>query len=326
MNPEALKLEHAIAVILFVLIMTLAMLLYAGRRSERREQTDKLLHRLGYGERALPDYVTPDYVTADRSHRMPPAAPDKISLLLAYLDRMIAQAGLTIKPGLLLGSLGFVFVAATVISARWFHLAMALGCGVLAVSLPLLYLQRLRGKRLKAIGEQLPYMLDLLKSGMQSGHTLLHGLQMASENLPQPISGEIQQVTEQVRVGMSLPQALGSLYRRVPIDEIGFLIAAVNVQAEVGSSLAEILQHVSDSIRNRQRLDQQIRTLTAQSRASAIIVTLLPVVVLGAFSLVRPDYAWPLFHDRTGIKMLETAILLDLTALFTMRRIMRMDY
>jgi tight adherence protein B len=320
MGFELLKLEHEIAIILFVLIMTLAMLLYAGRRSEHREQADKLLHRLGYGYHALPDYATPDH-----SHR-PPAVPGAISMPLAYLDRVIAQTGLTLDPRLLFVLTAVIFVAVSVIAAKWFHLAMAFGTGALAASLPILYLQRLRRRRLRSIGEQLPYMLDLLKSGMQSGHTLLRGLQMASENLPEPIAGEIHQVTEQVRVGMVLPQALESLYIRVPVDEIGFLIAAVNVQAEVGSSLAEILQHVSDSIRNRQRLDQQIRTLTAQSRASAFIVTLLPAVVLGAFSLVRADYAWPLFHDPTGIKMLETAIVLDLTALFTMRRIMRMDY
>lgn len=320
MYAELVKLEPATAAILFALIMILAMLLYAGRRSERQEQMKQLMHRLGYGGAALPGYAAPE-----RPHQIP-ASPGTIGTLFAHLDRMIAQAGLTVEPGLMLALLAFLFLAAAVVSAKWFHLAMALGWGAVAASLPLLYLRRLRQKRLKAIGEQLPYMLDLLKSGMESGHTLLRGLQMASENLPQPISGEIHQVTEQVRVGMALAQALASWYTRVPIDEIGFLIAAVNVQAEVGSSLAEILQHVSDSIRTRQRLDQQIRTLTAQSRASAFIVTLLPVVVLGAFSLVRPDYAWPLFHDPTGIKMLEAAIVLDLTALLTMQRIMSMDY
>jgi len=320
MNVGLMKLEYTTAAILFALIMILATLLYAGGRSERQEQVDKLMHRLGHGSAAFRGYAAPE-----RPHQMPVGlAP--ISALLSHLDRMIAQAGLTVEPGLLLALLAFLFLATTIISANWFHLAVAFGWGAVATSLPLLYLRRLRKRRLKAIGEQLPYMLDLLKSGMQSGHTLLRGLQMASENLPEPIAGEIHQVTEQVRVGMELAQGLASWYSRVPIDEIGFLIAAVNVQADVGSSLAEILQHVSDSIRNRQRLDQQIRTLTAQSRASAFIVTLLPIVVLGAFSLVRPDYARPLFHDPTGIKMLEAAIGLDLTALFTMRRIMRMDY
>jgi tight adherence protein B len=125
---------------------------------------------------------------------------------------------------------------------------------------------------------------------------------------------------------MTLSMALTGMYRRIPMEELGFVAAAVRVQTEIGSSLAEILQHVSQSVRNRQRLSQQIRALTAQSRASAIIVSILPVIILVIFSVLKPDYTRPLFTNPLGIRMLQTAIVLDVMAFFAMRRIAKVDY
>jgi tight adherence protein B len=151
-------------------------------------------------------------------------------------------------------------------------------------------------------------------------------LQMASEHLADPMAGEIRLVLEQVQLGTPLPPALENMYRRIPEEDLGFLVVAVKIQSTVGSSLAEILQHVNESVRNRQRLKAQIQTLTAQARMSAMIVSGLPAVVLLAFTFIRPGYAGPLFYDPTGIKMLETAIFLDVLALVLMRRIARVRY
>jgi tight adherence protein B len=123
-----------------------------------------------------------------------------------------------------------------------------------------------------------------------------------------------------------VPLALEEMYNRAPVEELGFLVAAVRIQTDVGSNLAEIFQHVSEGMRNRQRAEQQLRALTAQSRASAIIVTLLPFIVLGAFSLIDPNYSRPLFHNAVGVKMLQTAIVLDVVAFFVMRRIARVNF
>jgi tight adherence protein B len=125
---------------------------------------------------------------------------------------------------------------------------------------------------------------------------------------------------------MTLPLALEAMYERAPVEELGFLVAAVRVQTDVGNSLAEIFQHVAEGMRNRQRAEHQLRALTAQSRASAVIVSLLPFIVLAAFSLINPDYSRPLFHNEYGQKMLETAIVLDIIAFFVMRRIARVNY
>lgn len=116
------------------------------------------------------------------------------------------------------------------------------------------------------------------------------------------------------------------MYQRSRVEELGFLVAAVRVQADVGSSLAEVFEHVSQGMRNRQRAEHQLRALTAQSRASAIIVTLLPFIVLVAFSLINPEYSRPLFHNHYGQRMLQTAVVLDVFAYLVMCRIARVDY
>src|SRR5262249_30188324 len=118
---------------------------------------------------------------------------------------------------------------------------------------------------------------------------------------------------------------LDSMFKRAPEESLGFLVAEVRVQAEVGSSISEILDRVTDSIRDRQRLQQELRTLTAQSRMSGLIVAAMPFLLLGFFTLVRPTYTYPLFHDPLGIKMLEAAIVLDGVALLVIRRMVQVD-
>ena len=103
-------------------------------------------------------------------------------------------------------------------------------------------------------------------------------------------------------------------------------MVAVKVQSEVGSSLAQIIGRLSEIVRTRQRLQAQIHAMTAQSRMSGIVVGLLPIVVLAAFSLIQPSYARILFDDPTGIKVLKAAIALDLMAFLTIRRILKVNH
>jgi tight adherence protein B len=238
-----------------------------------------------------------------------------------FLSETMRQATVPLMlaiPGLL--------VAGTFISGHWLTVPGALLCGVAAATAPVLYARRKRNQRFKLLGEQLPYLIDLLKSALESGHTMLRALQMAGQNLPEPVSGELRLIVEQVQLGMTLPLGLEAMYQRAPVEELGFLVAAVRVQTDVGNSLAEVFQHVAEGMRNRQRAEHQLRAITAQSRASAVIVTLLPFIVLAAFSLINPDYSRPLFHNEYGQRMLETALVLDIIAFFVMRRIARVNY
>ena len=305
--------------ICFVLLLSPAIAYYANRR-EQQSARDRVLER----RLANPP-------TGPRTQRAWTAPKDGMARVLAwlsglpwvggYLSETMRQAS---APMLI--AIPALFVVATVFSSEWLGPPAALLFGVAAAAMPLLYLRRRRRQWLKLLGEQLPYLVDLLKSALESGHTMLRALQMAGQNLPEPLSSELRLIIEQVQLGMALPLALEAMYQRAPVEELGFLVAAVRVQTDVGNSLAEVLLHVSEGMRNRQRAEHQLRALTAQSRASAIIVTLLPFIVLAAFSLINPAYSRPLFHNKYGIKMLETAIVLDTIAYFVMRRMARVNF
>ena len=123
-----------------------------------------------------------------------------------------------------------------------------------------------------------------------------------------------------------ITQALADMLQRVPEDDLRLFVVAVKVQSAVGSSLAQIIARLSDIVRTRQRLFMQIRALTAQSRMSGMVVGLLPVVVLGMFTIVQPSYAEMLFFDHTGQMILKMAAGLDFGAFLLIRRILRVNF
>jgi len=204
----------------------------------------------------------------------------------------------------------------------WF----ALGTALITGSLPLLYIQWKKQRRLKAFGAQLPFALDLIKSSLEAGHSLQRALQVLVSEFADPLGSEFRTVLEQNRIGLPLPRALEDMLKRVPEDDLRLLVVAVRVQTEVGSSLAQIVGRLSEIVRIRQRLRLQIKALTAQSRMGGMVVGCLPVVVLFLFSLVQPTYTDQLFHDPTGQKILKFAIGADIMALLTIRRLLRVNY
>ena len=304
----------------FVLLMSPPVAYYIVRRRQQLTQERILERRLGNstvkGTAAQLTWGPPKDEVVRVLARL-----RALPWLGVYLSETMREASV---PMLL--AIPLLLVVGTFVSGKWLSVSGALIFGVATSTLPFFYARRKNRQRLKLLGEQLPYLIDLLKSALESGHTMLRALQMAGQNLPEPISSELRVIVEQVQLGMTLPLALEAMYQRAPVEELGFLVAAVRVQTDVGNSLAEVFEHVSEGMRNRQRAEHQLRALTAQSRASAVIVTLLPFIVLGAFSFINPDYSRPLFHNHYGQKMLETAIVLDIIAYLVMRRIARVNY
>jgi tight adherence protein B len=172
----------------------------------------------------------------------------------------------------------------------------------------------------------LPYALDLIKASLEAGHTLLRGLQVVVAEFPDPIGTEFRSAIEQSRLGFPLARALEEMLKRVPQDDLRLLVVAVRVQSEVGSSLAAIIGRLSEIVRTRQRLQQQIRALTAQSRMSGMLVGFLPIAMLGAFSIIQPSYTDTLFFDPTGQKILEAACVLDVLAFLSIRKLLKVKY
>jgi tight adherence protein B len=247
--------------------------------------------------------------------------------LIVRLERSMWQAGMYSKASsilLLMGALLATGAGLAMLISQDVEIALAVGFA-LALT-PLLYIRMRRRRRLRDFLLQFPYALDLIKSSLEAGHTLQRGMQVVEREFTDPLGGEFRAVLEQTRLGMPLNQALAEMLRRVPEDDLRLFVVAVKVQSEVGSSLAQIIARLSEIVRTRQRLFSQIRSLTAQSRMSGMVVGLLPVAVLGLFALIQPCYTEMLFFDRTGKLILKTAMGLDLGALLLIRHILRVNF
>ena len=247
--------------------------------------------------------------------------------LLQKLEENLWQAGIYARIVDVLLVILVMFTAGLIAGeAIWGLELLSIAMGAAMASLPIIYIRLRRQRRLKAFAKQLPYALDLIKSSLEAGHTLLRGLQVVVAEFADPISTEFRSAIEQSRLGLPLPRALEEMLKRVPQDDLRLLVVAVRVQAEVGSSLAIIIGRLSEIVRTRQRLQQQIKALTAQSRMSGILVGFLPIVMLGAFSIIQPSYTNTLFYDPSGQKILEVACVLDALAFLSIRKLLKVKY
>ncbi len=247
--------------------------------------------------------------------------------LLQKLEENLWQAGIYARIADVLLVILLMFAAGLAAGqAIWNEVLISIAIGAAMAALPIVYIRIRRQRRLKAFAKQLPYALDLIKSSLEAGHTLLRGLQVVVSEFADPISTEFRSAIEQSRLGLPLARALEEMLKRVPQEDLRLLVVGVRVQSEVGSSLAIIIGRLSEIVRTRQRLQQQIKALTAQSKMSGILVGFLPIVMLGAFSIIQPSYTNTLFYDPSGQKILEVAAVLDVMAFLTIRKLLKVKY
>ncbi len=317
--------ELIIPVFVFALILTVALAFSLGRSGDEN-QAQELLRRMARPKTGGSEDASITRESRRGQNRFLNSLISRFNLL-QRLEEYMWQAGLYIRVSELLLIMMLLLGAGAAAGAVWLGTPIsAVVCGLALSTLPLLYIRFRQKRRLKAFGLQLPDILDLLKSSLEAGHSLLRGLQVVVEEFSDPAAGELRVVLEQARLGVPIPRALEEMLKRVPEESLQFLVVAVKVQSEVGSSMAEIIGRLSETIRSRQRVQMQVRAMTAQSRMSGMVVGILPALVLAAFSVIQPGYAHSLFYDPLGVKMLKAAILLDVMAFVTIRRITKFDY
>jgi len=221
------------------------------------------------------------------------------------LVRVIRQAGLQKRVGevllymLLLAAAAFFLVTVFVGRTGFAVLAAVIG-GLL----PLMIVLRMRRKRLSLFGEQLPDALDLIRAALQAGHGFLSALQVVAEEFPDPIAGELTEVAEEIRLGLTVREALQHLTERIEDPNLPILSTGVVITQEVGGNLAEVLDNISYTIRERFKLLREVRVLTAQGRLSGMVLTGLPFFVAVCLVLFNQEYFRPMIETRTGWYMM----------------------
>ncbi len=310
-------------VFLFFLFLTYAVFLFASRTADAREA--RLQQRVA---EALQDFGSrpPDEVTISRDDSIggSPALNRLLSSLdfINRLDRMIGQADLQITVSRLLM---FCFVAGLMAGLAAYTVLsslMALLLALLAAVLPILHVARERRKRLRKFNAQLPDTLDLLSRSLAVGHAFSESLHQVASEMPDPIANEFRITFEEQKLGLSTKVALDRLTERVPLPDLRLCVTAMHIQRETGGNLAEILEKVSQTIRERFKLMEDFRTMTTSSRASGWILCGLPFAIVFLISVLNPDYISVLLHDQRGHYILAAAAVLQLLGIITIKKIM----
>jgi tight adherence protein B len=161
---------------------------------------------------------------------------------------------------------------------------------VVGFFVPRAYVKRQQSKRLVRFNDQLSDMLNLMVNGLRAGYSTMQAMEAISKELPPPISDEFRRVIQEMQIGIPMEVALDNLLRRIPSENLDFVITAINVQREVGGNLSEILDSISFTIRERVRIKGEIRVLTAQVRASGTLLSIIPLCLTVALWFINREY------------------------------------
>ena len=193
--------------------------------------------------------------------------------------------------------------------------------GIVGLSLPWGWLWWRRRCRFKKFEGQLSDALDLISRALRSGHSLGSGLQVVANEMPAPIATEFLKVHEEQNLGIPIDQALKNMLRRVPNMDLKFFVTAVAIQRQSGGDLAEILNKISELVRERFKILGQVKALTGEGRISGVVLLGLPPVLFAAVYSLNPDYVMVLFDTEMGRKMLFASGFLQILGAIAIKKI-----
>src|SRR5690606_7246399 len=265
-------------------------------RSERQEQIEERLER-----------YTTEYSSTALAGREddPEAAEAEVSLLTQRLDSALAERNFAKKWRVQLARADLKLTV-----AEYFSLHIISGLGVFLVSwfiifgnpiagaaagiaglfIPRFYVARKQGQRLKAFENQLPDTIGLWVNALRSGYSVLQAMEAIAREAPEPTSTEFRRVVQEVQLGVPMDAALEHLLNRMPSEDMDLVNTAVNIQREVGGNLAEILEAIAHTIRERIKLKGEIRVLTSQGRITGWLISLLPIILTVFLMILSPGY------------------------------------
>jgi tight adherence protein B len=206
-----------------------------------------------------------------------------------------------------------------------FNLLLGIGLAVVGYMLPAMWVNSKKKGRISKINQQLVDLLGLVSNSLKSGYGLMQSFEFASRQMQPPIALEIRRMLRESNLGMSAEDALNALGERIDSADMDMVLTAINIQRTVGGNLAEILDKVTMTMRERERIRGEINTLTAQAKMTGIVIGGLPVFMFAIFMVMNPGYMSLLITETIGKAMLAAAIGLQLLGYFSMKRIMAIE-
>jgi len=316
----------ALLVLVIVAVTTFAVAwLFDRRHSRARIIKDRLT-----AERKAPERAPEEELALLRDEQLSPIpALDTFlrrSTRVSDLQKMLAQADVSLRVTNFLGISALTGVAATIIayvlSKRVEVAWVALLVGFV---LPYSYASIRRNKRFEKFEELFPEAIDTLARAVRAGHAFTTALEMITAEVSEPVSGEFRQLYEEQKFGMPVRDALLNLTDRMPLVDVKFFVTAVMLQRETGGNLAEILDNLSYVIRERFKIQRQVRVYTAQGRLTMALLMGMPPIIVTTMLLLNPSFIRPLFSDPIGHFLLVAGITLQTIGYFVIRKIIRIQ-
>jgi tight adherence protein B len=240
------------------------------------------------------------------------------------LKRMLDQADLHITPSrLLMFSFMAGMLGALAASVLTVFIPIMILAGLVCAAIPLVHVWWKRKRRFDAFLYHLPDSLDLISRALSAGHAFSEALHMVSMEMPEPIATEFRKAYEEQNLGLSVKLALENLTQRIPLLDLKMCVTAILIQRETGGNLAEILEKVAYTIRERFRIMGDLKTLTTSSRMSAWLLCALPIFVALAVTVMNPEYMSVLWKDPRGHYLIAAAMTMQITGMLIVRKILK---
>ncbi len=299
-------------------------------RSERQEEIEDRLGR-----------YTSEYGSLMTEFEEFQVQPEEPSILTQRLDKALADREFAKKWRVQLARADLKLTVAEYFSlhiiagigaavAGTFLFGTPIGGGITGIAglfIPRFYVARKQSQRLNAFQEQLPDTLSLWVNALRSGYSVLQSMEAIAKESPEPTATEFKRVVQEVQLGIPMEDALDHLLARLPNDNMDLVNTAVNIQREVGGNLAEILESIGHTIRDRVKLDGEIRVLTSQGRITGWVISVLPILLTVFLYFVSPGYMGGMIENRMcGWPMLGCGLGLIGTGAAIIQKIVKIDY
>jgi tight adherence protein B len=240
------------------------------------------------------------------------------------LQSLLSQADLDIRAGNFLLASVLIAAATGIIIVVFSPDGWVIWPGALAaLFLPYAYVMRRRARRFQRFEELFPEAIDMLVRSVRAGHAFVTALEMIANEVAEPISSEFRILYEEQKFGLPVRDALLNLAERIPLVDVKFFVTAVMLQRETGGNLAEILENLSYVIRERFKIQRQVRVYTAQGRMTMMLLMFLPPAVVVIMLFFNPSFIRPLFADPIGHMLILMGVSLQFIGFFVIRRIIR---
>ena len=311
------------------LVVALATFVIASLFDQRRAQARLIRDRLAMAQKA-PEREPNEELALLRDEQLSniPALDTLLrrSARVSAIQDALTQAGMKLRAGNFLALCAVCGFGAGLTALIWTqNPAIAWAALVIGAFLPYSFVSYRRQKRFEKIEELFPEAIDTLARAVRAGHAFTTSLEMIGNEIAEPLASEFRQLYEEQKFGMPVRDALMNFTERVPLVDIKFFVTAVMLQRETGGNLAEILDNLSYVIRERFKIQRQVRVHTAQGRLTMVLLMAMPPVVVLVLDLFSPDFVRPLFYDKIGHFLVVMSIALQTIGYFVIRKIIRIQ-